>query len=287
MAKAGQNIEKWISDVAALTGDLKEQASAASQLAGMSRSLASGGSSQTPATNPDRMSQQSAAGQFSDSLTSSSAMDQRTYTTSSAISRTMDSPAARLTALLSGSLSSEIARSEDRQRDERSAFSPRMAQYPLSSGTLPAIRTRPVAVTPSTTSPDPAPVKRFLQTEAPGQPAGASLLGGNERLYEAYNELHGLAQHFRKPFDSPAVLIVGQQTDGKSALVEALMGFQFNHVGGGTKTRRPITLQMSYNAACTEPRCFLASDSELLSEEPQTLQELQVRASPRTRFQHS
>jgi hypothetical protein len=41
---------------------------------------------------------------------------------------------------------------------------------------------------------------------------------------------------------------VGHQTDGKSALVEALMGFQFNHVGGGTKTRRPITLHMTYNS---------------------------------------
>ncbi|XP_026445736.1 dynamin-like protein ARC5 isoform X2 [Papaver somniferum] len=51
-------------------------------------------------------------------------------------------------------------------------------------------------------------------------------------LYEAYNELHGLAQEFQTPFDAPAVLVVGHQTDGKSALVEALMGFQFNHVGG-------------------------------------------------------
>jgi hypothetical protein len=29
---------------------------------------------------------------------------------------------------------------------------------------------------------------------------------------------------FEKPFDSPAILVVGHQTDGKSALVEALMG---------------------------------------------------------------
>ncbi|KAB5568847.1 hypothetical protein DKX38_002640 [Salix brachista] len=51
------------------------------------------------------------------------------------------------------------------------------------------------------------------------------------RLYEAYNELHGLAQELKTPFDAPAVLVVGHQTDGKSALVEGLMGFQFNHVG--------------------------------------------------------
>lgn len=46
-----------------------------------------------------------------------------------------------------------------------------------------------------------------------------------------------------------------------AALVEALMGFQFNHVGGGTKTRRPIALHMKYNGACTEPHCFLVNDS--------------------------
>lgn len=39
------------------------------------------------------------------------------------------------------------------------------------------------------------------------------------------------------------------------------MGFQFNHVGGGTKTRRPIALHMKYNGACTEPHCFLVNDS--------------------------
>ena len=40
--------------------------------------------------------------------------------------------------------------------------------------------------------------------------------GGNERLYEAYNDLHSLAQDFEKPFDAPAILVVGHQTDGKS-----------------------------------------------------------------------
>jgi GTPase SAR1 family protein len=84
--------------------------------------------------------------------------------------------------------------------------------------------------------------------------------GANERLYEAYSELHCLAQDFEKPFDAPAILVVGHQTDGKSALVEALMGFQFNHVGGGTKTRRPITLHMKYNSTAVQPACFLQVD---------------------------
>lgn len=42
--------------------------------------------------------------------------------------------------------------------------------------------------------------------------------------------VHAPLQDFHKPFDSPAVLVVGHQTSGKSALIEALMGFQFNQV---------------------------------------------------------
>ncbi|KAH8096322.1 hypothetical protein JL720_3687 [Aureococcus anophagefferens] len=41
---------------------------------------------------------------------------------------------------------------------------------------------------------------------------------------------------------------------------EALMGFQFNEVGGGTRTRRPIALQMHYNAACDEPACYIMDE---------------------------
>ncbi|GAA0141342.1 membrane traffic protein [Lithospermum erythrorhizon] len=81
-------------------------------------------------------------------------------------------------------------------------------------------------------------------------------------IYEAYNELHSLAQELSTPFDAPAVLVVGHQTDGKSALVEALMGFQFNHVGGGTKTRRPITLHMKFNPHCDTPLCHLLSEPD-------------------------
>lgn len=96
------------------------------------------------------------------------------------------------------------------------------------------------------------------------------------KLYEAYNELHGLAQEFSTPFDAPAVLVVGHQTDGKSALVEALMGFQFNHVGGGTKTRRPITLHMKFNPDCHTPLCHLLSESDPSIPQEKSLQEIQV-----------
>lgn len=60
----------------------------------------------------------------------------------------------------------------------------------------------------------------------------------------------------------------------RAALVEALMGFQFNHVGGGTKTRRPITLHMKYNSACVQPNCYLLTED--FGEQEVSLEELQV-----------
>ncbi|CAM9844028.1 unnamed protein product, partial [Heterosigma akashiwo] len=95
-----------------------------------------------------------------------------------------------------------------------------------------------------------------------------------EALYDAYNLLHSLAQDFKKPFDSPAVVVVGHQTSGKSALIEALMGFQFNQVGGGTKTRRPVALKMQFNPDCTQPRCYLTRDNG--REELMTLRDIQA-----------
>jgi hypothetical protein len=41
------------------------------------------------------------------------------------------------------------------------------------------------------------------------------------------------------------------------------MGFQFNQVGGGTKTRRPVALRMQYNPRCSTPLCFLQGELSL------------------------
>ena len=104
-------------------------------------------------------------------------------------------------------------------------------------------------------------------------PAVDASSGEATALYEAYNQLHTLAQQFSMPIDSPAIVVIGRQTDGKSALVEALMGFQFNHVGGGTKTRKPIALQMQYHAGRESPQCYLQT---LDGERPLSLADLQA-----------
>jgi len=58
---------------------------------------------------------------------------------------------------------------------------------------------------------------------------------GNERLYEAYNDLHSLAQDFEKPFDAPAILVVGHQTDGKSGWFLCALVFYFS----GSRRNQP------------------------------------------------
>ena len=52
------------------------------------------------------------------------------------------------------------------------------------------------------------------------------------------------------------------------------MGFQFNQVGGGTKTRRPIALRMQYNPNCITPLCFLTLENG--KEEQRSLSDIQV-----------
>ena len=84
-------------------------------------------------------------------------------------------------------------------------------------------------------------------------------------LYDSYNQLHQLSQSLPGLLDSPTIVIVGRQTDGKSALLESLMGFHFNDVGGGTKTRRPIA------RTSTRGRCAASSsDTESIARDSST-----------------
>ena len=101
-------------------------------------------------------------------------------------------------------------------------------------------RGRAAARTP--TAEQGAPIEASSAASAPQNPGGST--DDREQLYGAYNALHSLAQDFKKPFDSPAVLVVGHQTSGKSALLEALMGFQFNQVNKHNMSSSCISIDL-------------------------------------------
>lgn len=58
----------------------------------------------------------------------------------------------------------------------------------------------------------------------------------------------------------PEIVAVGGQSDGKSSLLEALLGFRFNVREVEMGTRRPLIVQMVHDPAAKEPRCRLQDE---------------------------
>ncbi|KAJ4821197.1 Dynamin-like [Rhynchospora pubera] len=81
--------------------------------------------------------------------------------------------------------------------------------------------------------------------------------------FEAYNRLQAVAVAFGENLPIPEVVALGGQSDGKSSLLEALLGFRFNVREVEMGTRRPLILQMVHDPTSLEPRCrFQDEDSE-------------------------
>ncbi|KAJ1256516.1 hypothetical protein BS78_K008700 [Paspalum vaginatum] len=81
--------------------------------------------------------------------------------------------------------------------------------------------------------------------------------------FEAYSRLQAAAVAFGEKFPIPEIVAIGGQSDGKSTLLEALLGFRFNVREVEMGTRRPLTLQMVHDPTALEPRCrFQEEDSE-------------------------
>ncbi|PKA65352.1 Dynamin-related protein 5A [Apostasia shenzhenica] len=81
--------------------------------------------------------------------------------------------------------------------------------------------------------------------------------------FEAYNRLQAAAVAFGEKLHIPEIVAVGGQSDGKSSLLEALLGFRFNVREVEMGTRRPLVLQMVHDPSALEPRCrFQDEDSE-------------------------
>ncbi|XP_074311104.1 dynamin-related protein 5A [Silene latifolia] len=81
--------------------------------------------------------------------------------------------------------------------------------------------------------------------------------------FEAYNRLQAAAVAFGEQLPIPEIVAIGGQSDGKSSLLEALLGFRFNVREVEMGTRRPLILQMVHDSSALEPRCrFQEEDSE-------------------------
>ncbi|KAF7836715.1 dynamin-related protein 5A [Senna tora] len=81
--------------------------------------------------------------------------------------------------------------------------------------------------------------------------------------FEAYNRLQAAAVAFGEKLPIPEIVALGGQSDGKSSLLEALLGFRFNVREVEMGTRRPLILQMVHDPTAMEPRCrFQEEDSE-------------------------
>lgn len=73
--------------------------------------------------------------------------------------------------------------------------------------------------------------------------------------FEAYNRLQAAAVAFGEKLPIPEIVALGGQSDGKSSLLEALLGFRFNVREVEMGTRRPLILQMVHDPTALEPRC--------------------------------
>ncbi|XVF18826.1 hypothetical protein REPUB_Repub11eG0056400 [Reevesia pubescens] len=81
--------------------------------------------------------------------------------------------------------------------------------------------------------------------------------------FEAYNRLQAASVAFGEKLPFPEIVALGGQSDGKSSLLEALLGFRFNVREVEMGTRRPLILQMVHDPSALEPRCrFQEEDSE-------------------------
>ncbi|THF96841.1 dynamin-related protein 5A-like [Camellia sinensis] len=81
--------------------------------------------------------------------------------------------------------------------------------------------------------------------------------------FEAFNRLQAAAVAFEEKLPIPEIVAIGGQSDGKSSLLEALLGFRFNVREVEMGTRRPLILQMVHDPTALDPRCrFQDEDSE-------------------------
>lgn len=79
----------------------------------------------------------------------------------------------------------------------------------------------------------------------------------NQSVYNAYDKLRSFARDHNAQMNHPEVVILGPISHGKSSLLEAIIGYQFNHVGLGFATKRPLYINYVINPEANEPKITL------------------------------
>ncbi|XP_062206853.1 dynamin-related protein 5A-like isoform X2 [Phragmites australis] len=109
--------------------------------------------------------------------------------------------------------------------------------------------------------PSPSPSTRRAAADV--ATAAAAVVAADSKVrFEAYNRLQAAAVAFGEKLPIPEIVTIGGQSDGKSSLLEALLGFRFNVREVEMGTRRPLVLQMVHDPTTLEPRCRFQEDSE-------------------------
>ncbi|PON40054.1 Dynamin superfamily [Parasponia andersonii] len=101
---------------------------------------------------------------------------------------------------------------------------------------------------------------RRHQNQHHAMPDSSSSSSSKSR-FEAYNRLQAAAVAFGEKLPIPEIVALGGQSDGKSSLLEALLGFRFNVREVEMGTRRPLILQMVHDPTALEPRCSFQDDN--------------------------
>lgn len=120
--------------------------------------------------------------------------------------------------------------------------------------------------TPSSKSQPSAAATSMLRRAPPPAMDSISSSSGNtssdstKSRFEAYNRLQAAAVAFGEKLPIPEIVAIGGQSDGKSSLLEALLGFRFNVREVEMGTRRPLVLQMVHDLTALEPRCRFQVD---------------------------
>lgn len=80
---------------------------------------------------------------------------------------------------------------------------------------------------------------------------------------ETVDEMAAILEHSHAEISLPRIVVAGDQSSGKSTLVESLVGFRgFLPRGEGLTTRRPIRIQLRRDSTCEQPLVTVQTEAD-------------------------